>query len=246
MLEYYIGRSGLYSSTFLNTLVLNQIFELHMKPFKKQLLSHFAQVAKALSNANRLEILEFLAQRECPVEDLAQLTGLSVANTSHHLQQLRQMGLVESRKEGLYVIYRLSGQDVVSLLVELRKVAERHLSDVHQLIDDVLNIKDSVEAIPADELVDRAKDGLVTVLDVRPPEEYRAGHLPGAINIPLSELKEKLQQLDKNKEVVAYCRGPHCVLAFDAVEQLRAGGLKARRLEGGFPEWRLEGKPVEK
>ena len=217
-----------------------------MKPFKKQLLSHFAQVAKALSNGNRLEILEFLAQRECSVEDLAKLSGLSVANASHHLQQLRQTGLVESRKEGLYVIYRLSGEDVVSLMAELRNVAERHLEDVDKLIDDYLTVKDSLEALPADELIGRAKDGLVTVLDVRPPEEFQAGHLPGAINIPISELQEKLNSLDKDKEVVAYCRGPHCVLAFDAVEQLRASGRKARRLDGGFPEWKLEGNPVEK
>jgi len=215
------------------------------KPFKKQLLSYFAQVAKALGNANRLEILEFLAQRECPVEDLAKSTGLSVANTSHHLQQLRQVGLVDCRKEGQYVFYRLSGDDVVALIAELRNVAERHLSDVNQLIDDYLTVKDDLEAIPANELVNRAREGLVTVLDVRPPEEFKAGHLPGAMNIPISELEIKLNELDKSKEVVAYCRGPHCVLAFDAVKQLRAKGLKARRLDGGYPEWKLKGLPTE-
>jgi len=216
-----------------------------MKPFKKQLFTYFAQVAKALSNANRLEILEFLAQRECPVEDLAKLTGLSVANTSHHLQQLRQVGLVAFRKEGQYVIYRLSGDDVLTLTADLRQVAERHLSDVNQLIADYLTVKDSLEAVSASELVDRFRDGLVIVLDVRPAEEFEAGHLSGAMNIPISQLSSKLGKLDKAKEVVAYCRGPHCVLAYDAVEMLRAKGIRARRFDGGFPEWKLAGLPVE-
>jgi len=217
-----------------------------MKSFKKQLFTYFAQVAKALGNANRLEILEYLAQRECPVEDLANLTGLSVANTSHHLQQLRQVGLVVCRKEGQYVIYRLSGDDIVNLTAELRKVAERHLSDVNHLIDDYLTVKDSLEAVSASELVDRLRDGLAIVLDVRPADEFKAGHLPGAMNIPLSQLELNLNELDKSKEIVAYCRGPHCVLAFDAVEMLRSKGIRARRLDGGYPEWKLEGLPIER
>ncbi|HFD32931.1 MAG TPA: metalloregulator ArsR/SmtB family transcription factor [Gammaproteobacteria bacterium] len=215
------------------------------KPFKKQLFAYFAQVAKAISNPNRLEILEFLAQRECAVEDLASLTGLTIANTSHHLQQLRQMGLVTCRKEGQYVIYRLSGEDVIELLSQLRLVAERHLDNVNQLIDDYLKVKDDLEAVPADELVERARQGLVTVLDVRPESEFKAGHLPGALNIPLSELENKLNELDREKEIIAYCRGPHCVLAYDAVEKLRQKGLKARRLDGGYPEWKVMGLPVE-
>ncbi len=216
------------------------------KPFKKQLFTYFAQVAKALSNANRLEMLEFLAQRECSVEDLAKLTGLSVANTSHHLQQLRQMGLVECHKQGQYVFYRISGDDVVGLLANLREVAETHLSKINQLVDDYLSVKDNLEAIPATELVNRVQQGLITVLDVRPKAEYDAGHLPGAVNIPLQELKNKLKEFDQTKEVVAYCRGPHCVLAYDAVEQLREKGVRARRLDGGFPEWKLLGLPTEK
>ena len=215
------------------------------KPFKKQLFTYFAEVAKALCNANRLEMLEFLAQRECSVEDLAALTGLSIANTSHHLQQLRQMGLVTCRKQGQYVIYRVSGDDVIGLVVQLRAVAENHLSKINQLVNDYLSVKDDLEAVPADELVERVKQGTVTVLDVRPEAEYAAGHLPGAINIPLSQLEEKLKTLDRSKEIVAYCRGPHCVLAFDAVERLRAKGLKARRLEGGYPEWKLKGLATE-
>lgn len=216
-----------------------------MKPFKKQLFTYFAQLAKALGNANRLEILEFLAQRECSVEDLAELVGLSVANTSHHLQQLRQMGLVSCQKKGLYVIYSLSGDDVITLVNEVRNVAERRLEEVDQLIGDYLGARDGLEPLPAEELVERASHGLVTVLDVRPSEEFQAGHLPGAVNIPVSELKDRLQELDCTREIVAYCRGPHCVLAFDAVEQLRNQGIKARRLDGGLPEWRLKGLPVE-
>lgn len=216
-----------------------------MKPFKKQLFSYFSLIAKALSNPNRLEILEFLAQRDCSVEDLAKLAGLTVANTSHHLQQLKHMGLVVCRKEGLHVIYRLSGDDVLALMAQLREVAERHLTEINQLIEDYLTVKDNLEAIPGEELIERARQGTITVLDVRPPEEYLAGHLPDAVNIPLSELESRLESLDKSNEFVAYCRGPHCVLAYDAVEQLRAKGLKARRLDGGFPEWKLKGLPTE-
>ena len=155
------------------------------------------------------------------------------------------MGLVTCRKEGQYVIYRLSGEDVIELLSQLRLVAERHLDNVNQLIDDYLKVKDDLEAVPADELVERARQGLVTVLDVRPESEFKAGHLPGALNIPLSELENKLNELDREKEIIAYCRGPHCVLAYDAVEKLRQKGLKARRLDGGYPEWKVMGLPVE-
>ncbi len=213
--------------------------------FKHDLFSQFARVAKALSNGYRLELLEFLAQGERSVDALAQVSGLTVANTSQHLQQLRQTGLVTNRKEGHKVYYRLSGMDVSALLGYLREVAERHLADVDRLVDDYLKVKDSLEPVPAAQLLERVRDGLVTVLDVRPPEEYAAGHLPGAINIPLAELEKQLDALDPSQEVVAYCRGPHCVLAFDAVSKLRERGVKARRLDGGLPEWRLEGFPVE-
>ena len=216
-----------------------------MAGFKKTLFAHFAHVAKAVSNSNRLEILEFLAQCEYSVEDLAKLMGLTVANTSHHLQQLRHAGLVTTRKAAQRVFYRLSGEDVVDLLSSLRKVAERHLAEVDQLVDTYLVSKDSMEPIPREELLARARQGLVTVLDVRPPEEYAAGHVPGAINIPLAQLEQRLSELDPAQEVVAYCRGPHCVLAFDAVARLRARGLKARRLQEGFPEWKRAGLPVE-
>ena len=213
--------------------------------FKHELFSQFARVAKALSNGYRLELLEFLAQGERSVDALAQVSGLTVANTSQHLQQLRQAGLVANRKEGQKVYYRLSGMDVTALLSDLRGVAERHLADVDRLVDDYLRVKDSLEPVPATELLARAREGLVTVLDVRPAEEYDSGHVPGAINIPLGELEKHLDELDPDQEIVAYCRGPHCVLAFDAVARLREKGITARRLDGGLPEWQLQGLPVD-
>ncbi len=213
--------------------------------FKHDLFSQFARVGKALSNANRLELLEFLAQGERSVDELATVSGLTVANTSQHLQQLRQVGLVSTRKEGLKVYYRISGEDVIELFQALRQVAERHVAEVERLVNTFLTVKDDLEPVPADELLQRCRDGLVTVLDVRPPEEYAAGHVPGAINIPLAELESHLDELDPQQEVVAYCRGPHCVLAFEAVETLRRKGRKARRLEDGYPEWKASGLPVE-
>lgn len=213
--------------------------------FKHELFSQFARVGKALSNANRLELLEFIAQGERSVEDLAKVSGLSIANTSQHLQHLRQAGMVVSHKLGLKVFYRVSGDDVLTLLTSLRTVAERHIADIDKLVSSFLTVKDNLEPIPREELLKRIKQNLVTVLDVRPTEEYAAGHVAGAVNIPLSELEEYLKQLDTEQEIVAYCRGPHCILAFDAVAKLRAKGLTARRLQDGFPEWKLAGLPVE-
>ncbi len=218
-----------------------------MKPntFKSDLFTQFARVGKALSNANRLELLEFLAQGARSVDALATITKLSIANTSQHLQQLRQAGLVISRKEGLKVYYSISGDDVISLLDSLRNVAERHLSDVDKLVNTYLTAKDNLDPIPAAELLNMVRDDLITVLDVRPKEEYEAGHVQGAINIPIDELEQHLEKFDPNLEIVAYCRGPHCILAFDAVAQLREKGFQARRLENGFPEWKVAGLPVE-
>ncbi|SCZ58392.1 ArsR/SmtB family transcription factor [Thiohalomonas denitrificans] len=213
--------------------------------FKQDLFSQFARVGKALGNGNRLELLEFLAQGERSVEVLAKASGLSVANTSQHLQHLRQAGLVATRKEGQHVFYRLSGEDVVALLECLRRVAESHVAEVERLVNTFLTVKDNLEPLPAPELLSRARDGLVTVIDVRPPEEFEAGHLPGAVNIPLSELEQHLADLPKNTEVVAYCRGPYCVLAYEAVARLRREGFQARRLQDGFPEWKQAGLPVE-
>jgi rhodanese-related sulfurtransferase/DNA-binding HxlR family transcriptional regulator len=213
--------------------------------FKHELFVQFGRVAKAMSNGYRLELLEFLSQGERSVDDLAKVSGLTLANTSQHLQQLKQAGLVANRKQGHKVFYRLSGMDVAALFGALRGVAERHLAEVNRLLDDYLKVKDSLEPIAAHELLSRVRDGLVSVLDVRPVQEYAAGHLPGAINIPLSELEKRFVELDPKQEIVAYCRGPHCVLAFDAVAKLRQKGISARRLDGGFPEWKLEGFPVE-
>jgi len=213
--------------------------------FKHDLFSQFARVGKALSNGNRLEILEYLAQAERSVEELANVAGLSVANTSQHLQQLRQTGLVSSSRQGLKVYYRIAGDDVVELLKSLRTVAERHLSDVNQLVNTYLTVKDQLEPLRREELLDRVSQGLVTVIDVRPAEEYAAGHLPGAINIPPDELESRLQALNPQQEVVAYCRGAHCIFSYNAVEKLRQNGVRASRLEDGFPEWRSAGYPVE-
>ena len=213
--------------------------------FKQNLFAQFARIGKALSHGNRLELLEFLAQGEYSVEALAQVAGLTMANTSQHLQVLRQAGLVIARKEGLRVYYRLSGDEVIRLLTQVREVAERHVADVERLVNTYLTVKDELEPLPRQALLQRVKQGLVTVLDVRPPQEYAAGHLPNAINIPLKELERQLVRLRNSPDIVAYCRGPYCILAFEAVARLRQQGIKARRLEGGFPEWKMAGLPVE-
>ena len=213
--------------------------------FKHELFNQFARIGKALSNGNRLELLEFLAQSERSVDELSGVSGLSVANTSQHLQLLRQSGLVTSRKDGLKVFYKVSNGDVIGLLNMLRKVAEQELADVNLLLNTYLTVKDRLEPIAREELLNRVSDGLVSVIDVRPAEEYKVGHIPGAVNIPLNDLQKHLDEFDTEMEVVAYCRGPHCVLAFDAVAELRKHGLNARRLEDGFPEWKQAGMPVE-
>ena len=213
--------------------------------FKHDLFVQFARVGKALSNANRLALLEFVAQGARSVEQLAKVSGLSIANASQHLRELRQAGLVTARKQGLRVYYELSGDDVIELLDVVRRVAEDRIAEVQKLVRTYLTTKDALEPIAARELLGRVRKGLVTVLDVRPSEEYQAGHLPGAVNIPLAEIEGRLGKLPKNKEIVAYCRGPYCVLAFEAVKLLRQRGFKARRLEAGLPEWRTKGLPVE-
>jgi rhodanese-related sulfurtransferase len=212
---------------------------------KRELFEQLARIGTALSNASRLEFLELLAQGERSVDQLATLTGVSVANTSQHLQKLRQAGLVLGRKQGQYVHYRLAGDEVVGLCRALGKVGEVHLAEVDRLVRLYLTAKDDLEPVLAEELLERASKGLVTVLDVRPPEEFAAGHLPGALNIPIAELRKRLRELPKRKEIVAYCRGPYCLMSYDAVRLLREQGWKARRLEAGLPEWRHAGLPVE-
>ena len=217
---------------------------LHKQNPKQQLLERFAQVAKALSHAHKLELLELLAQGERSVEVLANVAGLTVANTSRHLQQLRRAGLISSRKEGLYVYYRVAGDDVIDLLRSLRRTARRHIGEVNDVVVGYFNDRDSLEPVSRKQLLRRSEDGLVTVFDVRPNEEYEAGHIPGALNVPLNEIERHLAELPKDQEIIAYCRGEFCVLAYEAVAAIRKNGFNARRLEEGYPEWKAAGLPV--
>ena len=214
------------------------------RQFKDRLYGQFARIGKALSSPHRLEILELLAQGERTVDSLATEIGLSLANTSQHLQALRQAALVESRKDGLFVRYRLAGAEVFELSRVLRTVAERRLADLERLVREHFGDRADAEAVPMAELLKRARSRQVVILDTRPASEYVAGHIAGAISVPVDELQRRLHELTKGKEYVAYCRGPYCVYADRAVELLRANGRRARRLLDGFPEWRAAGLPV--
>ena len=214
------------------------------RDFKNRLYGQFARIGKALSNPHRLEILELLAQSERTVDSLATEIGLSLANASQHLQALRQAALVDSRKDGLFVYYRLAGPEVFELSKVLRTVAEGRLAEFERLIQEHFGDRLDAEAVPMAELLKRARSKHVVILDTRPASEYVAGHIPGAISVPVDDLKHRLQQFTKGKEYVAYCRGPYCVYADRAVELLRASGRRARRLLDGFPEWRAAGLPV--
>lgn len=211
---------------------------------KQALYAEFAGLARALGHAHRLELIEHLAQGERGVEALAARTGLSVANASQHLQQLRRAGLVASRREGKFVLYSLADDGVLDLLAALRHVAERRIAEVERLLRGYFAERDSMEPVSREELLARSRAGLVTVLDVRAADEFAMGHLPGAINIPLEELEARIAELDLAQEVVAYCRGAYCVLSFEAVDRLRARGYRARRLEDGYPEWKAAGLEV--
>ena len=212
---------------------------------KQSIFAGFASVARALGHVHRLELLEHLAQGERSVETLATRTSLSIANTSQHLQQLRRAGLVASRRGGKFVLYRLTDDTVLVLLSALRQVAERNLAEVDRVIRGYFDARDDMEPVSRSELVERLRDGLVTVLDVRPPDEFEMGHLPGALNIQVGDLEARLAELDPSQEIVAYCRGAYCVLSFEAVAALRARGFKVRRLEEGFPEWKAAGLPLD-
>src|SRR5436190_523182 len=212
---------------------------------KSALFAQFAAVAKALAHAHRLELLEQLAQGERSVELLAERTGLSIANTSQHLQQMRRAAIIAARRDGKFVFYRLADDSVLDLLAALRRIAERNSAEVERVIRTYFHDRDSLKAVSRDELLQQTRAGLVTVLDMRPPDEFALGHLPGAVNIPLRELEARLADLDPSLEIVAYCRGPYCVLSYEVVAALRTKGFKARRLEDGFPEWRAAGLPVE-
>jgi rhodanese-related sulfurtransferase/DNA-binding transcriptional ArsR family regulator len=211
---------------------------------KQALFEHLAVVARALGHGARLELLDFLAQSERSVEDLAGVAGLSVANTSKHLQQLKAAGLVQARRDGKHIRYSLGEDRVLDAVAALRAIAQAHVGAVEDLVTSYLKERDALEPVPAEDLLARVRDGLVTVLDVRPPEEYAQGHVAGAINLPLDQLQERLKDLPHDREVVAYCRGPWCVLSFEAVARLREAGFTARRLQDGLPEWRRAGLPV--
>jgi rhodanese-related sulfurtransferase/DNA-binding transcriptional ArsR family regulator len=211
---------------------------------KLALFAQFATVAKSLGHAHRLELLEQLAQGERTVEILADRTGLSIANTSQHLQQMRRAGLVTNRRDGKFVFYQLADDSALSLLAALRTIAERNLAEVERVVRSYFADRDSLEAVSRDELLSRSRAGTVTILDVRPEDEFALGHLPGAVNIPLRALEKRLSELDPSKEIVAYCRGPYCVLSYEAVAALRKRGFTARRLEDGLPEWRAAGLTV--
>ncbi len=214
------------------------------REFKDRLYGQFARIGKALSSPHRLEILELLAQGERTVDSLATELGLSLANTSQHLQALRQAAIVASRKEGLFVSYRLSNPAVFELCTAIRTVAERQLADLERLVREHFGDRSDAEPVEMDELLKRARSKAVVVLDTRPPGEYAAGHIAGAISVPVDDLQRRLRELPKGKEYVAYCRGPYCVYADRAVEILRSHGRTARRLREGFPEWRAAGFPV--
>ena len=214
------------------------------RTFKNVLYEQFARIGKALSNGHRLELLEVLAQGEHSVEVLAQETGMPVANTSQHLQVLRSAQLVEVRREGVYLYYRLADEQVFTLWQTMRQVGERRLAEIDHIVQTYLHDRSLLQPISATELIERLSDGTILLLDVRPAEEYRAGHLPDAISLPVSDLHLRLPELAREKEIVAYCRGPYCVFADEALAVLRANGYQARRLEQGLPEWRALGLPV--
>lgn len=211
---------------------------------KQLLFEQLAAIAKAVAHSHRLALLEQLAQGERAVEVLAARAGLSLANASQHLQQLRRAGLLVARRDGKYVVYRLIDDTVLDLLAALRQVGERNVAEVGRVLRRYFTSRDSLEALSREELMRRLRDGTATVIDVRPEDEYALGHVAGARSLPLPELERALPSLAPGTLIVAYCRGPYCVLSFEAVALLRAHGFDARRLEDGLPEWRAAGLPL--
>ncbi|MGN6306198.1 MAG: ArsR/SmtB family transcription factor [Mesorhizobium sp.] len=213
---------------------------------KQAIYSSLAEVAQAIGHAHRLELLEHLAQGQRSVEELAARSRLTFANASRHLQILRRARLVETERRGKHVLYSLAGEaEVVALLKSLGCVGERNVAEVRQMMTDYFDALDALAPVTRQELIASLRDNMVTLLDVRPEDEFALGHLPGALNMPLSELERRLSELPKDHEIVAYCRGPYCVLSFEAVASLRAKGYRVRRLEDGFPEWKAAGLDVE-
>jgi rhodanese-related sulfurtransferase len=213
--------------------------------FKDAIYEQFSRIGKAVSSPNRLELLDILCQGERTVETLAKETGLTVANASQHLRVLRAARLVETEKMGLYVTYRLTDQTVCDFFLSMRVLAENRLAEIEQIKRQFLEGRAGMEPVNRDALLDRVKEHAVTVLDVRPHEEYQAGHIPGSLSIPLKELELRLSQFSMDQEIVAYCRGPYCVLAVQAVEILRKKGFNAVRLEEGVQDWRAMGLSLD-
>ncbi len=213
---------------------------------KQAIYENLAEVAQALGHAHRLELLEHLAQGVRSVEQLSARAHLTFANTSRHLQILRRARMVETERRGKNILYRLAGDaEVVALIKALGRVGERNVAEIGRVVTDYFQARDALEPVSRDDLVAKLRDDLVTLLDVRPEDEFTLGHLPGALNIPLAELERRLGELSRSREVIAYCRGPYCVLSFEAVSALRARGYRVRRLEDGYPEWKAAGLPVE-
>lgn len=216
------------------------------RQYKDAIYDQFARIGKAVASPKRLELLDLLCQGERTVEVLAREANLSMANTSQHLQVLRGAHLAEAEKRGLHVVYRIAEPKVADFFHTLRSLAETQLAEVDQLTRRFFAGKEGLEAVSRETLLERVGAGMVAVLDVRPPEEYRAGHLPGALSIPLPELRRRLAELPRDREIVAYCRGPYCVLSVEAVEILRAEGFRAVRMEEGVQEWQQHGQNIEK
>ena len=215
------------------------------RQYKDATYAQFARIGKAVSHPKRLEILDVLCQGPRTVEVLAREAGLGIASASQHLKVLREARLLEAEKKGLYVTYRLAGESVCAFFRGMRSLAESRLAEVEQITRRFLAGRDGMEPVEARDLLRRVREGRVTVLDVRPADEFRAGHIAGALSVPLRELRARIRELPRRKEIVAYCRGPYCVLAIQAVEALREAGLKAGRLREGYPDWRAAGLPVE-
>jgi rhodanese-related sulfurtransferase len=215
------------------------------REFKDRLFEQFARIGKALASPKRLEILDLLAQGERTVEEIAREMEMPVASASQHLQVLKGAQMVESRREGFYAYYRLADEGVFRTWQAVRAIGETRLAEIGRGVKTFLEDRDALEAVGAMNLMERLSDGNVVVLDVRPEEEYRAGHIPGALSVPVDALEAALQTLPKDKEIVAYCRGPYCVFSDNAVKLLRSHGYRARRLSEGLPDWRAKGLPVE-
>lgn len=217
-----------------------------MKPreFKDLVYEQFAKMAQAFAAPKRLEIIDVLAQGERDVESLSKQVAMTVANTSRHLQILKQTRLVQSRREGVRIFYRLADEDVLSCWINIRTMAEKRSAEIKEVARIFFEERDTLEPVSKDNLLQRMQEDEVTILDVRPPEEYRAGHIAGALSIPVSELKTRLNEIPRDREIVAYCRGPYCVMSAEAMSILRESGFRALRFKEGLPEWKEAGLPV--